>query len=135
MHPDNRKRIANMNKILTIGIEKSHLKIANLTELNALHYAAATTLAGVRVINNTPSNPNYNPDKYIDESINKVRKWIGRLTAAKSNIKLTPKVVKYLKGKKVDIVIHRLKMKLAALCRKKRTKTTTRARFQNNKLY
>lgn len=122
MHNENRKIIENVNKIITIGIDRSHLKVANMTELNAFHYAATTTLAGVRVIKTTPSDSNYNPDKYIDESIDKVIKWIGRMTSAKSNNMLTPKVIKYLNGDSVDTVLHRLKMKLAALCKKKRTK-------------
>ena len=134
MHKDNRERVENMNKILTAGLETSHIKVTNLLELNALHHAAAITLAGAKEIKTAPK-PNHNPNEIIDEEINKVRKWIGRLTATADNTKLTPKVNKYLKGESAETVMHRLKMKLNALCKKRRTRIAAKARFQNNKLF
>ena len=44
-------------------------------------------------------------------------------------------MIKYLKGEKVDTIIHRLKMKLDALCKRRRTRINDRTRFQNNKLF
>ena len=49
--------------------------------------------------------------------------------------KLTPKVKKYLGKETADVVSHQLKMKLAALCKKKRTRIANRSRFKANKLH
>ena len=135
MHKDNRKRMENMNNILTISIKKSTIRINDLTELNALHYAAAMTLAGVKETKTLTPKHKHRTDEIGDEEINKVRKWIGKLTAAKMNNKITPQVTKYLKGEEIHTIIHRLTMKLDALCKRRRTKISSRSRFQSNRLF
>jgi hypothetical protein len=110
--------------------------ITNLTDLNALHYAAAVTLAGVKekTKKKDPTTPNRDPDIIIKNKIDSIRKWIGRLTSIKNN-KLTSKVKKFLKREPVAIVLTRLKMKLAAVAKKLKTIKANRRRFQNNRLY
>ena len=122
-----------MNKINILDIVDYHVN--NITELNALHYAAAVTLAGVQEQNSAKPNHLFEHDRFIDEKIIKIRKWLGRITAVKQGSKLTPKVKKYLGKETADVVSHQLKMKLAALCKKKRTRIANRSRFKANKLY
>ena len=123
-----------MNNVLTDVI--ANTPPLDTTQLNALHYAAATTLAGVREPKSSSSDTsNVDPDICIKTKVRNTRKWIGRLTAAKRDNKLTHKVKKYLKGKDADVTLHRLTMKLAALSKKLRTKVASRSRHSNNTLF
>ena len=135
MHKDNRTRMENMNKIITYGLDTSNIKVTNLWELNALHYAVALTLAGAKDIKTSTTKSKYNHNEIIDDEINKVRKWIGRITATAQNNRLTTKVKKYLKGRSVDTTLHQLKMKLDALCKRRKTQIANKTRFQNNRLF
>ena len=135
MHKDNKIRMENMNKIITFGLNKSYIKVTNILDMNTLHYVAATTLAGAKENKKSTTKAKFNPNGIIDEEISKVRTWIGRITATAQNNKLTLKVKKYLKGENADKILHRLKMKLDALCKRRKTQIANKTRFQNNKLF
>ena len=127
MTSENRKRIKCMNLVLTDLIKT--INIRNITELNVLHYVAAITLTGAREPKNSKPKTDYDPDKFVKENISRIRKWTGRLTSAIKSNKLTSKVKLYLKKEKAETVLLRLKMKLAALCKKLRTQKASRLRF------
>ena len=75
MNKDNRNRMELMNKVLTKFT--NYHPIQNITELNALHYAAAVTLTGVKEPSSTNTKHTFDPDRFIDEDIKKMRRWIG----------------------------------------------------------
>ena len=133
MTSENREKLECMNEVLTELIDT--ITIKNMTELNALHFATAFTLAGAREIKPSKPKTELDPNKFIHENISKMRKWIGRLTAVSKGSKLTTKVKNFLKKDKVEVKLHRLKMKLAALCKKLKTRKAFQKRFQSNKLY
>ena len=132
MTSENRRKIKCMNTVLT---DLTETITKDITELNALHYAAAVTLAGVKEPKSSKPKSDFDPDKFVKESISKTRKWIGRLTAISKGSRLTSKVKKFLKKDKAETVLIRLKMKLAALCKKLRTRADSHLRFQSNRLY
>ena len=81
-----------MNEIIT----EHNFQIDNLTDLNSLHYAAALTLTGDR--EPKPPHSIHEPDQNLNNQIENIRKWIGRITASINDDKLTPKTKKYLDG-------------------------------------
>ena len=132
MSKKNRKRLEMMNNI----IEK-HIDVApatDITHLNAIHYAAAITLAGEEE-EKVPGKSRPNPDRFIDENIEKTRKSIGKLTAAKNSGKIKPDIKKFLEKTSIDTALQRKKMKLAALCKKKKNRIAARSRREANRMY
>ena len=109
-----------MNRVLAKFIYK--YPINDITELNALYYAAAVVLAGVKDPKPIKTKHPFEPDKFIDKEIKRIRRWIGRITEIKQGSKLTPKVKSFLKSITADVSLHHLKMKLAVLCKNKRTR-------------
>ena len=112
MSKKNRLRLEMMNNIINKHTEV--LPTTDITQLNAIHYAAAVTLAGGKE-EKTPEGNIPNSERFIDETIEKTRKWIGRLTAAKNSGKIKPDIKKILEKRTVDTAIQRKKVKLAAL--------------------
>ena len=133
MNKENRDKLKSMNKILTTLVNEE--RYIGINELNSLHYTAAVVLAGEQnPFDKTQHKEKPDPDIHINKNIEKVRKWIGRMTMAKRN-GLTPKVENFLKGESIDHRIQNNKMKLAALSKKLRTRISNRERYRNNNLY
>ena len=132
MTAENREKLKDMNHVLTIYLKTK--EPVTITELNTIHYAAAVALAGT--VNNQPKVKNLNdPDEIIKKKIKRVRKWIGKLTAATKNNTLTKQVKEFIGKDSVTTVLVTEKMKLAALAKKLRVKIEARKRYKNNKLY
>ena len=74
-----------------------------IDELNALHYTVALTLAGeqpTKDSNKQKERPE--PDAHIKTKIEKVRKWIGKLTMANRNGMIKPTIKHILKAKSIQ---------------------------------
>ena len=128
MHNENRDKLKSMNKILTSFI-KEEVDIG-IDELNSLHYSAAVILSGKqKSYNKNPRKEKPDPDRMIHLQIEKVRKWIGRLTMANRNGVLNPKIKSILKGQPIQTKLQNLKMKLAALKKQLRTRKSNRERY------
>ena len=80
LNKENCRKLEIMNAILEEFIRAN--PVENLTDLNSLHYAAAVTLAGERKPLPPRTNPHV-PDHALKEQIERIRKWIGRITAFK----------------------------------------------------
>ena len=133
MTKENRDKLKSMNKILTVIIKEEN--DIGIDELNSLHYTAAVILAGAHEpTDDEPTQERPDPDGIIKMKIEKVRKWIGKLTMAKRNGSLN-KVKHILKGQSIHTKLQANKMRLAALTKKLRTKKSTRERYKNNKLH
>ena len=129
LNKENQTTLDLMNEIL----EEDIFLIENLTDLNCLHHAAAVTIAGEKEPKSTHSPRE--PDQNLKKQIEQTRKWIGRLTAKKKGDKLTRKLKKFLKSDTQEEKLVKLKMKLGALCKRKRTRQGTRARRSANRLF
>ena len=129
MTKKNKTRLGIMNNV--IDKYSRDVPIADITHLNAVHYAAAITLTGEMPSRSKEKIP-HDPDKYIEENIEKTRKWVGRLTAALKSKKLTPKLRDLIKNDDVETALQKKKMRLAALCKKKRTRVAARKRKASN---
>ena len=133
MTKENRDKLKSMNKILTVIIKEEN--DIGIDELNSLHYTTAVILAGTHEpTEDEPTKERPDPDGIIKMKIEKVRKWIGKLTMAKRNGSLN-KVKHILKGQSIHTKLQANKMRLAALTKKLRTKKSTRERYKNNKLH
>ena len=132
MSNKNKERLRDMNMILTEFLTSSPK--LSITELNTLHYSAAVVLAGA-VRKPTQLRSRKDPDSWIKEQIEKVRKWIGKLTATSKNNKLTQKVRKFIGNRPIISVLIEQKMKLAALAKKLKVRVANRKRYTNNKLF
>ena len=131
---ENRERLNDANEALTKVIDM--YQDITLTDLNALHYSTAVVLAGLY----EPTTPcdnttKFDPDKTTNLKIEKIRKGIGRLTAASKNGIMTKAVKTLLNNKPIDNVLVTYRMQLAAISKFSRTKKSQRNRYQNNKLY
>ena len=108
----------------------------SIDELNALHYTVAITLAGEQPPKNSDTQKERpDPDAHIKTKIEKVRKWIGRLTMANRNGMIKSTIKHILKGKSIQNQLQANKMKLAALTKKLRYRKSNRERYWSNKLH
>ena len=133
---ETKEKLAIVNDILTDIIEKD--EFITLTEINALHYSVAIVMAGETppTLEKEKTNKDSDPTQtYINLKIEKIRKCIGRLTAASKSGIMTKKVKSLCKDKTTESTLVTYRMRLAAICKSARTKKSQRNRFQNNKMY
>ena len=128
---DIEEKVKEMNECITIFLLQN--QSLTLSDLNTLHYAAALTIAGA------PECRQLRTDKAKEdplvERIENKRKWIGRLTAATKSEKVSNKVKKYLKKRNIQETLTILKMQLAAMVKKQRTRAAKKKRSMNNKAF
>ena len=105
-------RLDIMNEVIEKHLKEFQIK--NITHLNGIHYTATITLIGGKEKKEPREKKAHNSQQYIRLKINKIRKWIGRLTAAKEKI-LTPKLKKFIKKDTIENALQKQKMRLAAL--------------------
>ena len=101
---ENKDKLVMINDALTKFID-NHEEIT-LTKLNALHYSVAIVVAGeappLSEKDNTQTNP-YQSETNL--KIEKIRKGIGRLTAALKSGKVTKKVKTLCKDKSIETTL------------------------------
>ena len=92
---ESRETLEGFNKILTKFIEDR--EDITLIESNAPHYLDALVISSVNSINTKQDTPEFYLDQTTNLKIKKIRKSIGRLTAANKSGKMTKKVKTLLK--------------------------------------
>lgn len=71
----------------------------------------------------------------MKKQIEKVRKWVGKLTVISKGNKLTSEVIKFIKIKSVTSALNTQKMILVALVKKLNVRVANRKRYNNNNLF
>ena len=84
LNKENKKRLEEMNEILTVFISLNEIK--NISDLDSLMYAAAITLSGETQQHKFLTKPS--PNLHINLKIKNIRRKIGRLHMAKIKNKL-----------------------------------------------
>jgi len=80
-----------MDLLITTAFLSTQQNI-NITDLNTLHYTAAVTLARTKQKQPLTTKNNQDPNEADQKKINKIRRWIRKLTAIKNRNKFTNKI-------------------------------------------
>ena len=130
---ENRKKLEAMNEALKLILNLE--EEMTLTDLNTLHYAGAVSIAGTIIPGSDEIKPPFDPDAKIKKKIESIRKTIGKLTAIQKGGKISKKMKKLIGIKDTESALRTHHMRLAALCKKLRSKNASRNRFRNNKMF